>query len=461
MADQMRYDAIGSHSPWMKTPNLDLLCKLGVSFSSCYVNSPVCVPSRYSIATGKSPRQLHLTKNLQVDLSPHNSYWTNSVEKAGYKTSVFGKTHLHSHIGDLRKREHLVKSYGFQTIDEIGGPRASCHVGSNMTDLWQKEGYLQAYKDDLQQRFSNKPYIAKPSVLPDNLYADVYVGNQTCEYLEKTFKKEKSDSPWFCWTSFGGPHEPWDAPQQYTDLYSAVDIPNHIESDFLSKTQSIPAHTLLSKRFKRAPKLTQKDIIDLRKNYAGNVSLIDEQIGNIIRVLKQFNQFENTIIVFTSDHGEMNGDHGLLYKSVFFESAIKVPLIVSTPEIRKAKQGGNKNPALVQLSDLGSTILDLAKINSSTIDNANNYGLSFSECLENQTTKHRTCVFSDFDVETMVFDGRHKAVFDKDLKPYLLFDHKHSNNETDNMVSKLSKYTVKRKLTNQLVKYLSRKYSYR
>lgn len=452
MTDQFRYDAMGFVSPWMKTPNIDQIFASGMSFSACYVNSPVCIPSRFALATGMSPKQLNITSNLAVDLSPHNNYWTNAIESAGYKTSVFGKTHLHNHAGDLRDREHLINSYGFQVIDEIGGPRASAKIRSNMTDLWQEKGFLESYKEDYQQRFSEKPFIARPSILPTELYADTYVGTEATNYLKK-LGQSKNDSPWFCWTSFGGPHEPWDAPQPYADIYSIDSIPTPIRSRPLDN-KAVHEKTFLAQRLKKAPKISAREVLELKQNYAGNVTLIDEQIGNMIRSLKEQGQFDNTIIIFTSDHGEMNGDHGLIYKSVFFESAVKVPLLVSTPEMRSNNIGKVTNTNLVQLSDLGPTLLDLANINSLN-KVGRQFSKSFFNTIENQKLTHRKYLFSQFEAETMIFDGKYKMVVDKHLKPYLLFNLKNDPFEQHNLILKLTKQITQRRLLAHLKKYLN------
>ena len=133
----------------------------------------------------------------------------------GYRTSLFGKTHLHPHRGDLRDREHLLNSWGIDDVNEIGGPRASATVMSHMTALWEEKGLLEAYREDYRERFANKPHVARPSVLPLEMYADVYVGQQAKTYIENF----EHDQPWFCWVSFGGPHEPWDAPEPYASMY--------------------------------------------------------------------------------------------------------------------------------------------------------------------------------------------------------------------------------------------------
>ena len=193
MADQFRFDATSLNGGWARTPNLDRIASEGINFSNCFTNSPVCIPARVSMATGLYPHNTNVWTNIRYVLPEHSSTWTEVIKSVGYKTSVFGKTHLHTHmIDDLRKREHVLRSCGFDVIDEIAGPRASAQVMSRMTEQWQERGLLEKYREDYRNRFSTKPHVVRPSVLPLDQYADVYVADCTIEYLESY----NSDKPW-------------------------------------------------------------------------------------------------------------------------------------------------------------------------------------------------------------------------------------------------------------------------
>ncbi|MEC9378287.1 MAG: sulfatase-like hydrolase/transferase, partial [Candidatus Latescibacterota bacterium] len=160
MTDQQRADALGCVSDWVRTPHLDRLAAEGVRFSNCVTTSPVCIPARLSLATGLYPHNTWVWDNGQHTLDPRTPTWMQAVRAAGYRTSLFGKTHLHPHGGDLRDREHLMHQYGLDDVDEIGGPRASARVLSHMTARWEEAGLWQAYREDLENRFSSKPHVA-------------------------------------------------------------------------------------------------------------------------------------------------------------------------------------------------------------------------------------------------------------------------------------------------------------
>ncbi len=449
MTDQQRLDALGCVNGWMRTPALDALAKEGVLFTRCITNSPVCIPARFSLATGYYPHQTGIFDNIAVDMLPSMDLWTRQIKEAGYNTGVFGKTHLHRHTGDLRDREHLVNDYGFDVVDEIGGPRASAYVKSHMTDLWDEQGWLEKYCADYKERFDQKPHWVRPSVLPLGLYADNYVGQQANNYLKQLDK----DKPWFCWVSFGGPHEPWDAPEPYASMYDPADMPVATVSK-LKKLDKGRDGVMLQK-LKNAPELTKGDVQKMRANYAGNVSLIDDQILNLLETVKQRGEYDNTIVVFTSDHGEMNGDHGLIYKNVFFNEAINIPLIVSTPETRQAYRhdsGPEKCDAQIELFDVGPTVLDLIEVES---EDKSQPARSFASCLHDLGNKHRDRLFSEVSGEVMVMDEQSKLVVNKNRKAYMQFDLKIDLKERNNIVKNFRYMGKRHALFKEIKQHLS------
>ena len=308
MTDQQRADAMGCSGGWLETPNMDRIAREGIRFSNCVTNSPVCVPTRLSLATGHYPHNTGVWDNQNHTLRGDAATWMQAVRNAGYRTSLFGKTHLHPHGGDLRHREHLMNAYGLDDVDEIGGPRASARCLSYMTAMWEEKGKWKAYQDDFDERFANKPHVVRASTHDFEDYADVYVGQQAKSYLENYDRSE----PWFCWVSFGGPHEPWDTPEPYFSRYNPDDMPD-------------PAPVPESRPDRPQGTLDRRTRVDfepgeeklLRANYAGNVTLIDDQMGEIFEAIEARGELDNTVIVHMSDHGEMNGDCGLIYKSNF------------------------------------------------------------------------------------------------------------------------------------------------
>jgi choline-sulfatase len=422
MTDQQRWDALGCVGGWVKTPNLDRLAAEGVRFANCVTTAPACVPARTSLASGWYPHNTHIWNNCQHTFSPEQPTWMRAIRDAGYRTAVIGKTHLHPHQGDLREREHLLHAYGMDDVDEIGGPRASARVMSHMTEEWERDGLLEVYREDFRQRGAGEKHPASPSELPLESYADVYVGRKARAYLEAYDRPE----PWFCWVSFGGPHEPWDAPEPYASMYNPDDMPSPAPDP--ESTQDRPTG-VLDERPRRPsdPKL----FAELRANYAGNVTLIDEQIGKILDTVEARGEWERTVVAFVSDHGELNGDAGLVHKHAFLDGAVRVPMIVRTPETARAG-GGRVNESMVEWIDLGPTLAEAA---GGVIDYPQ-FGRSLGPVLRGETHAHRPDALSELLGECMLADPDWKIALNREGQAYLLFDRRNDPGETRNLAGR-------------------------
>ena len=420
MTDQQRWDAMGCSGDWVATPALDRIAAQGVRFTRCVTTTPICIPARVTLATGRYPHNNSVWNNMQYTMPADAPTWMRVIQDLGYRTSVFGKTHLHPHRGDLREREHLLNAYGLADVDEIGGPRASATVMSHMTARWQDKGLLDAYREDFAERFSNKPHVVRPSVLPLEEYADVYVGQQAKRYLESYDR----DEPWFAWVSFGGPHEPWDAPEPYASQYEPEAMPTPVPRPVDDHPR--PQGWLDYLMEHRSPRLDPGDEAAMRANYAGNVSLIDDQIGEILQVIDERGELDDTVIASTSDHGEMNGDWGLIYKMNFLDGSLRVPMLIRTPET--AANGGVVSDALVENCDLGPTLVELAGGEMTH----HQFARSLVPALE-PGCDHREDVTSEIRGEFMLMTEDWKMALNREGQCYLLFDRADDPAETRNL----------------------------
>ncbi len=445
MTDQQRADAMGCSGGWVHTPNLDRIASEGVRFANAVTNSPVCIPARVSLITGRYPHNTTIWDNCAHDMPPETSTWWQKIRDAGYRTSLFGKTHLHRHTGDLRDREDLIKAYGMDDIDEIAGPRASARCWSHMTERWEQKGLWQEYIDDYAERFRHKPWVVRPSTLPLEEYADVYVGQQAKAYLENYNRKE----PWFCHVSFGGPHEPWDTPVPYAGMYppETMPLPTGCTEDLNSESLNGNLGNIL----RSAPEsLSSKDIASMRANYAGNVTLIDDQIGELLKTVEARGELENTVIVFSSDHGEMNGDHGLIYKGHFLNGAVRVPLLVRTPETAARNSGGAVSESPVEWMDIGPTLVEYA---GGELQHQQ-FARSLCSSVKDPNTEHRPFAVSEISRELMIMDRRWKCVFNREGEPYLLFDQINDPDETRNRVNDEDAGDILTRMEHQLFRHL-------
>ena len=433
MTDQQRWDAMGCsgdnvnqmpirsipRSNWVQTPNLDRIASEGIRFTNCVTTSPVCIPTRLSLATGLYPHNTGVWNNMHHQMAPETPTWMQAVRDAGYRTSLFGKTHLHPHSGDLRDREDLMNAYGLDDVNEIGGPRASANVLSHMTAEWEAKGLWDAYRADYRERFSTKPHLVRPSVLGLENYADVYVGQQAKQYLQNYDRQE----PWCCWVSFGGPHEPWDTPEPYASMYEPENMPPAIPRPLAGERPQ--GH--LDKLMQRVnPAFEEGEIGRLRANYAGNVTLIDAQIGELLDTIQGRGELENTIIVHTSDHGEMNGDYGLIYKSNFLNGAVRVPLLVRTPD---SDYAGTVCDSPVEWIDIGPTLVELV---GGELQHRQ-FGKSLCPVLTQPEATHRDFAISEIENEIMLLNREWKLAMNTNGEVYLLFNVQNDPSETHNL----------------------------
>ena len=440
MTDQQRWDAMGCSGSWLQTPNLDRIASEGIRFTNCVTTSPVCIPTRLSLATGLYPHNTGVWDNMNHQMSAETPTWMQAVRDAGYRTSLFGKTHLHPHNGDLREREGLMNAYGLDDVNEIGGPRASANVLSHMTAEWEAKGLWDAYRADYRERFSTKPHLVRPSVLGLENYADVYVGQQTKQYLQNYDRAE----PWCCWVSFGGPHEPWDTPEPYASMYDPEDMPPAIPPPAAGDRPQGHLDRLMQRV---NPTFEPGEIGRLRANYAGNVTLIDAQIGEILDTIEARGELENTVIVHTSDHGEMNGDYGLIYKSNFLNGAVRIPLLVRMPNNPNA---GTVCESPAEWIDIGPTLVELT---GGELQHRQ-FGRSLCPVLTNSEATHRDFAISEIQGEIMLLNREWKAALNADGEVYLLFDVQNDPDEIHNLAGKPEVADVETALRLQILERL-------
>ena len=443
MTDQQRWDALGCTGGWVETPHMDRLAAEGVRFSNAYTNAPMCAPARLSLARGRYP---HHQAEWAGKPEGQRLTWMRAVRDTGYSTSVIGKTHLHPHEGDLRDREHLVHAYGLDHVDEIAGPRASALCRSNLTDRWEEAGVYEDYKRDLWDRIGDrsatKPWVARPSPVPLGLYSDVYVGQQAAAYL----RGYDGAKPWFCWVSFGGPHEPWDAPEPYASRYDPAAMPEPV----LPKNhgQDRPRGLLDEKLADGGFPFEPGDVARLRANYAGNVTLIDDQIGEVLRAVEDRDELDRTVVAFVSDHGEMNGDYNLLYKQNFLNGAVRIPFIVRLPPHRQGPTAGAVADGIVELMDLGATLVELAGARQVPRSLAR----SVVPVLEDPSLPHRQAALSELrrQGEVMIATADWKMALNREGEVYLLYDLGADPSETGNVAGLPDYEEIQRDLRRQL-----------
>lgn len=426
MADQLRWDTLGARGTWVDTPHLDQLAAEGTLYSNCYSNAPVCKPARISLATGRYPHNTNCWHNDRFQLGAEAPNWIKAIRNQGYDTALFGKLHWHRRTdNDLRNDEPLVRAYGFDTVDEIVGPRGCFFTQSHMTRQWQERGLLDAFREDLAQRIEHDPLASHPGPLPLDDYYDVYVARRARQWLHNL----EGGKPWFCKLSFAGPHEPWDAPEPFASRYAPEAMPAPLQR-FTGRPEALQ-QSELGARLRHSPPMDPGVIARCRANYAGNVTLIDQQIGEVIAAIRARGEWDNTVVIFTADHGEMNGDHGLVYKNTFLNGAIRVPLLLRLPPHLQGADEPRVRDGMVELMDVGATLAGLA----GRLPGHRQFARPLWSREQRGHPALRDTALAGFKGEFMLASREHKLAVNRRGEPYLLFDLKEDPDEQYNRVA--------------------------
>jgi choline-sulfatase len=310
----------------MRSPNLDALASRGVTFESAYTNSPLCVPSRLAFTSGKYISRVGAWSNSCWLPSPDYPSLPRIMNAAGYESFLCGKMHY-----DASCR------YGFT---EIGG---------NMNKSYMTGGGSRRSPDDLTPKpgYSERFNKFHPGEGPPH---DKQVTAGVLEFLSK---RQKTDKPFFLFCGYIAPHFPLIVPEPYWEPYKGKipmpEIPaGHLESQPLNYK-----HLRIGFHLENVP----PDIVRKgRELYYGLTQWLDEEVGKVLKALKDSGLADNTVVIYTTDHGENMGEHGLWWKNCMYQHAARVPLIISWPARWK---GGQRRTGACSLVDVVQTIAEL------------------------------------------------------------------------------------------------------
>jgi len=363
-SDQHQAACMGfQNHPDVITPNLDKLAKSGTVFNRAYCQDGVCVPSRMSLMTGLYPRRLGILHNPDKSSVIDEVVSLQSLLKDnGYYTAAFGKRHLKGsadHGWDYQ-RGHIKKE----------------SPGNSYWEWIEQQGYLDEFQHDWSAEFGGKYPTAdlgtRISALPEGMTMEAFTAQETIKLIRE---QKDRDKPFFCWASFYRPHQPYNAQKRFLDMYDyskwglgtakgdAIKKPATLNQSPDSLPPALKDwHEGKNKvwRLDKAAKDEQLFRFYIASYYA-LVTEIDYHIGVIMKALEEEGLLENTIVVYTSDHGDFVGRHGMIEKCAIghnvYEDTLRVPLIVSQPErIRR----GRVIDDLVEMFDLYPTLLELA-----------------------------------------------------------------------------------------------------
>ncbi|MEJ5943710.1 sulfatase-like hydrolase/transferase [Pseudokineococcus basanitobsidens] len=378
--DQQRFDALGAYgNDEISTPNLDRLAEQGVLFESCYVQNPVCSPSRASLMTGQYVPSHGLHAN-GVDLAPTHELFTKTLADAGYDCGLVGKLHLGACWGG-RSEPRL--DDGFRVFRWAHDP----YPGSSENAYHR---WLQATDPETYARVRSGEGEHSWDTLPSEVHYSHWVAEETIDYLRTS---RDADKPFCFVANFFDPHHGFGAPSEYRDAYDAealsrpVTRPGELrDKPPIQREASERSYAGAAKGFLE---YTADEIQDVRAAYYGMVTQVDAEVGRILATLDEEGLADETVVLFTSDHGEMLGDHQLMLKGPFmYECAVRVPLLVRWPGT--AVPG--RREQLVQWVDLAPTLLQAAGLPASPI----HQGESLVPLLEDETSPWRDWAVSHY-----------------------------------------------------------------
>jgi choline-sulfatase len=351
MSDQHSHRALGIEGdPYAKTPHLDQFAATGVRFDSAYCTNPVCVPSRASILTGLYTHH-HRTLNNRTPWPFEVKTMAHSFSRAGYISALIGKMHFvdaQTHGFDYRLDFNDWFQYlGPKTklyAEELGKENSGSGL-PQIDDLWSDYGDPWIGTRELDDRKSAVP-VGRPSKLAERDHFESFVSRESIRFLRKYGKRQ----PFFLISSYLKPHDPFMPADRFARMFppAGIRIPETWKKVDLA---TVPREVRV--RIENncgMPELGDPAMVKLRiAMYYANLAQMDDCIGQVLGVLRELDLDQDTIVVYSSDHGEMLGAHGLWHKFVFYEPSAGVPLIIRVPQLTPAGARAATPVSLVQL----------------------------------------------------------------------------------------------------------------
>lgn len=333
--DQQRFDTIAAlGNPYVQTPVVDQLVADGTAFTTAYCQSPICTPSRSSFLTGMYPSRIHNTRNGNDTFPDKPPLISKRLADSGYDCGMIGKFHLQS--SGYRIEPRLDDGYRFWRFSHA--PRDDWDSGHDYADwVRSKGGDLNALRETEER-------------VPPELHQTTWATDMAVEFLQ-----QDRPGPWLLNINIYDPHPPFIPPKEYADRFRPEDMPGPWFRDSDLQQQAVFRDIDFQDQV-RTPE--EHHAREAQAKYYAMIAQIDDQFGRLLQALDASGQADNTVVIYTSDHGESLGDHGLMFKGCrFYEGLVRVPLIFRWPG--KIVQG-LRSDALVELLDVTATVMNLA-----------------------------------------------------------------------------------------------------
>ncbi len=361
--DQQRYDTLGcTGNAAAQTPHLDALAAEGTLFENCYVQNTICSPSRASLFTGQYVHNHGLWAN-GVSLPAHAKMFTRALADAGYDCGMIGKQHL-SACQDWRTEPR--HDDGYRVFEWAHDPIHRSPQNSYLA--WLREKFPETYRevlgagsDPAASEAGNKARGATPmNLVPVEAHFSHWVAERAIAFIQDPAREP--EQPFFLIANFFDPHHPFGAPKAYRERFDAGRLPGPVgDAAELASKPSVQSDYARASYSGAAPGFldySPQEIREIRAAYYAMIALVDDEVGRVLDALQAAGAAEDTLVIFTSDHGEMLGDHQILLKGpMMYDCCTRVPLILRWPGQIEA---GQRRRELVQWIDLTSTIMQAA-----------------------------------------------------------------------------------------------------
>ncbi len=416
MCDQLRFDYLGcSGHPTIRTPNIDALAARGVRFSNAYCQSPICGPSRMSAYTGRYVSSHGSSSNF-APLRIGEKNIGHHLNPLGVRTVLVGKTHI---VADREGMERLGvdpesnigvhhAQAGFEAFERDDGVHPDSMVRANLpyNEYLRSKGHTEddnpwhwaansvETESGVRSGFFNDK-VNRPARVTDEDSETPYMTRRAMEFLSQ----DDGETPWLLHLSYIKPHWPYVAPAPYNDMYSADDVVPAIRSD----AELVDPNPLVKHFMGRVAGKTfgnedaRETVIPV---YMGLISQIDDQLGILFDFMDERGLLDDTMIVFTSDHGDYLGDHWMGDKDYFHDPSVKIPLIVVDPSSAGKATRGTVDDSMVELIDLLPTFVEYqgGEVAQHVLD-----GLSLLPRIRGEESEWRDYVVSEYDYSCQVF----------------------------------------------------------
>ncbi|MBP87504.1 MAG: arylsulfatase [Planctomycetaceae bacterium] len=412
--------------PVIQTPTLDQLARSGTRFANAYSECPVCIPARRTLLTGTCPRT-HGDRTFQPELTmPDVPTLAEAFNDAGYQTYAVGKLHVYPPRARV----------GFDDVilSEEGRPQ---YGPTDDYEIYLGEQGLVGQQ--FLHGMSNNDYVSRPWHLAE----EHHVTNWTSREMARMIQRRDPIRPGFWFLSYTHPHPPMVPPQCYLDIYRDVDPGHPSQGTWRSQPDEMPAR--MNNRLIDSERYDAKFIRQARRAFYALCTHIDHQIRVVIGTLREEGLLDNTVILFTADHGDMLGDHGLWSKRMFYDSSACVPMIVVGASGSEQVPCRTTNDRLVSWQDIMPTLLDLA-------------GVAIPETVDGESMfsdQTREALYGEYgegaEATRMIRDSRHKLIYYAYGNRLQLFDLKEDPQELDDLSRSADHANVKARLTELLV----------